>query len=382
MRKRQLAALFLCSVIPYTVGNGALPLLPVYATQLGAPAAVTGMYLSFCYLAIATGSVLAGWLSDRLQRRKALLILVSAAGTPVTWLIGRATNMAFLTLSTGALWFLGGMGLALTSILAGLSAGPEERGKVFGILALASTLATLIGGLGCGPIVDRWGFPALFAALAVLMALWSLSALLLKETPPVEARPGETSTVGQAPGLSRPFRFLLSTSLLSTAAFFISSLGRSLAMDARGFAATAISSTGAIGAAATLPLPPLIGWLSDRMERRVLLGASYLLSLSGIMLLRTSSSLWHFGVAVTLSSISGAISGAVAPALVADLVSRESLGKGMSLSSAASQIGGIVGFAGMGYAIQQFGLPSALLAGGLLPLGAAILLVPTRKRPG
>jgi len=382
MRKRQLAALFLSNLILLIVGIGALPLLPVYATELGAPAAVTGMYLSFCYFSIAAGSLLAGWLSDRLQRRKTLLIIVGAAGIPVTWLVGRATNMWFLTVSTAALWFLGGMGLALTSILAGLSAGPEERGKVFGILALASTVATLIGGLGCGPIVDRWGFPALFTVLSAVFALWTLATMLLNEVQSAEARTSEMPTARQAPGLGRPFAFLFSAGLLSMTAVFVNTLSRSLAMDSLGFAATAISSSGAIGAVATLPLPPLIGRLSDQMERRVLLGAGYLLSLASILLLRMSSLLWHFWAAVILGSISSAVAGAVTPALVADLVPREALGKGMSLSKAANQIGGMVGFAGMGYAIQQLGLEGALLAGALLPLGAVILLVPTRKRVG
>ena len=36
MSKKQILALFVCSLVPWTVGNGLVPLLPVYATQLGA----------------------------------------------------------------------------------------------------------------------------------------------------------------------------------------------------------------------------------------------------------------------------------------------------------------------------------------------------------
>ena len=72
MSKKQLWSLFLCSLVPWTVGTGLLPLLPVYAAQLGAQPALTGYYLSFVYLALAVGTLSAGWLSDRFQRRKAL----------------------------------------------------------------------------------------------------------------------------------------------------------------------------------------------------------------------------------------------------------------------------------------------------------------------
>ncbi|UCC65329.1 MAG: hypothetical protein JSV36_09925, partial [Anaerolineae bacterium] len=75
MSKKQLLALFLCSLIIWTGGNGLSPLLPVYATQLGADPAMVGYYLSFSYLALASGTVVAGWLSDNVQHRKISLIV-------------------------------------------------------------------------------------------------------------------------------------------------------------------------------------------------------------------------------------------------------------------------------------------------------------------
>ena len=70
MSRKQFFALFLCNLTPFIVGAGALPLLPVYAADLGAPPAVTGYYLAFSYLALTVGTLVAGWLSDRLGRRR------------------------------------------------------------------------------------------------------------------------------------------------------------------------------------------------------------------------------------------------------------------------------------------------------------------------
>jgi len=53
MSNRQIIALFVCSLVPFTVGNGLVPLLPIYAAQLGAEPASAGNYLAFSYLAIA-----------------------------------------------------------------------------------------------------------------------------------------------------------------------------------------------------------------------------------------------------------------------------------------------------------------------------------------
>ena len=74
MSNRQIAALFVCSLEQLTVGNGLVPLLPVYATQLGANPTTAGNYLAFSYLAIALGAISAGQVSDQFQARKLSII--------------------------------------------------------------------------------------------------------------------------------------------------------------------------------------------------------------------------------------------------------------------------------------------------------------------
>ncbi len=69
----------------------------------------------------------------------------------------------------------------MISILVGLLATPEERGTVFGMLALTSALGALLGGATIGPIADRWGFDTLFIALAVFSLLLPLVTWFLPE---------------------------------------------------------------------------------------------------------------------------------------------------------------------------------------------------------
>jgi MFS family permease len=80
--RKQLATLFICSLIPWTVGNGLIPLLPVYSARLGADSASAGYYLALSYLAIASGAMSAGWVSDHLGRRKIPLIIAGLVGLP------------------------------------------------------------------------------------------------------------------------------------------------------------------------------------------------------------------------------------------------------------------------------------------------------------
>jgi len=379
MRKKQLFALFLCSLVPWTAGNGLFPLLPVYAAQVGAAPAVAGYYLSFSYLALATGTVVAGWLSDKLQRRKTFLIVAGVVSIPAIWLMGQATNIWHLAALTATVWFSGGMTLTLISILAGLFAEKTERGKVFGILSLTGALGSLLGGLTTGPVADRWGYPTMFAVVSLFVILWPLTGLLVEDKVMAGVRGGEASTAGERPGLGRSFFLLFLLNIVASIAYSVGVMGRSLAMNNLGFAAAAITSTGAIGGAVTLPLPPLIGWLSDRVDRKRFLALCYLAGTVGLLVLAVSVSLWHFWVVVSLLSVLAWISSGVGSALVADLVPQESLGKGISLFSATAWVGGIIGFAGTGHAVQTLGMISTFIVGAFLPLIAIVLLIPIRQ---
>jgi MFS family permease len=377
MRRKQLYALFLCSLAPRTIGAGLLPLLPVHAGRLGAEPALVGAYLAFSFLALTVGTLVAGWLSDRTQRRKALLILSGIILVPALWLMGQATNTGQLTLLTAIVWFLGGMELTLISILAGLFAAETERGRVFGLLALTAALGGLIGGLTAGPIAERLGYPALFGVLALFGGLLPLTGLALEDKP--AAPRSEIATTQKRAPLGAGFYLLLLASTVAGIAFYVGTLGTSLAMDQRGFLAGAISSTAAVSGLVTLPLTPLLGWLSDRMSRKLLLALCYLAGAIGLWWLATSGVLWHFWAVSSLLSILFYGGMTVGTALATDLVPGESLGKGISTFSTTTWIGGVVGFGLGGTAIQTFGMNTTLIAGALALLVAMILLIPMRR---
>jgi len=379
MKKKQLLALFVCSLVAWTVGNGLTPLLPVYAAQLGADSAVVGYYLAFSYLAIAAGAVAAGWLSDRFNRRKIPLIIAGLTGIPITWLIGRVENIWSLSLLTALLWAGGGLMLAMIGILTGLSAGENERGKIFGIISLTGGLGAVIGGLTTGYIADRWGFPAMFSAVAVISILTPLAALFLTE---IETKPAqaENGLPRKKPSLGRNYHLLFSASLIGSIASFVIILGRSLRMDELGFGALAISSTGAVGGLVAMPIPLVMGWLSDRTGRKIYLYLGYLACIASLAVLAISTHLWNFYLVLILQSVFAGVNGTVGNALVTDLVPRESLGRGLALFGATAWIGGVLGFAGAGYAIKNLGTVPTFIIGICLTLIAIALLVPIRSR--
>jgi SET family sugar efflux transporter-like MFS transporter len=379
MSKKQLGALFLSSLAMFTAGNGLIPLLPIYAIQLGAETAIAGYYLSFSYFMLAVGVFIAGWLSDLYQNRKGTLFFAGLLAIFSIWLMGRATNIWQLTILTGTTWFLGGMGVALVNILVGLFAEKTERGKIFGIIAMSSSLGALIGGATAGLLVDRWGFSFMFLAVSIFCLLWPLATLFVEDkTVSKEIKTVEKASVNSR-WLTGGILLLLLASLIATIAVFINILGRSLVMNNLNFSAAAIASTGAVGGAIALPLPVLLGWLSDRIGRKLFLILCYLAGLFSMLILTVSTSLWHFWIAASLITVLFDVNRGIGSAFVTDLVPEAFLGKGIAIFNVMPWIGGILGFALTGYAIQTFGITSTFIGGAFLPFMAIIFMILIRQ---
>jgi MFS family permease len=378
MSKRQLTALFVCSLVPWTVGNGLVPLLPIYATRLGADSTVAGLYLAFSYFAIALGAISAGWVSGSRFRRKVPLIVVGLAGVPCTWLMGQVTSIWALTILTALLWFCGGLGLALLGVLTGMSAGENERGRVFGILALTSGLGAVLGGLGTGWLVENWGYTTMLSSLAVFMLLWPLTALLLEEKEDREPRLEEVAPRRPGP-LGRSYSLLFTASIMMSVSGFFIVLMRSLVMSDLGFGPLEIASTGVIGGLISMPLPALMGSLSDRIDRRMFLIFGYSSLFAALILLAFSNALWEFWLVLAFQGIATGSTSSIGNAWVTDVIPRESLGKGLALYGSTTWIGGVIGFAVSGYVLGNLGVTPTLLIGGLLALGAIGLLMPIKQ---
>jgi DHA1 family tetracycline resistance protein-like MFS transporter len=375
--RKQLLLLFVGCLVPWTVGNGLMPLLPVYAIQFGASPAVTGYYLAFAFVALAAGTFFAGWLADKLQRRKLLLIVSGAMMIPLVWIMGEARNIWQLAVTTAAVWFLGGIEIAVINILAGLFAAENERGRIFGLLGLTMGLGAIIGGLSVGPIVDRWGYPTMFSVLCLFPVILLTTAIFVKDKK-IEQIPIHTAPEhNEKPSFGRAFIILLLAQLIAVIVNGTRNIGRSLAMNNLGFAATAITSTGVIGGLVSLPFPFILGWLSDRLGRKRLMVICYASFAIGMVMYAVSKSLWHFWIASTLLTI-GLVSNSVGTAFVTDLVTPKALGRGVSLFQGMGWIGNVIRLAVAGYAFQNLGIATAMFIGAVLPLIGIVLIISIR----
>jgi MFS family permease len=380
MRRKYLVGPFLCFLAPYTLGNGTLPLLPLYAIQLGASTSVSGILVAFAYLCLALGSMAPALLPSGFLHRK---MLVVASGVPfviLVWLGGRVTTVLQLAAATGLAWFFAGVIFSQAATLVGLAAEPKDRGTAFGILAMTAGLGGIIGGLALGPIADRFGYRAVYDSLAVFSILSVLGGLASVERP---ALPAAEEGAGIAP-VRRPIAgsliLLLLAQVLFSATNGPASIGKSLSMSALHFAKSAITLTMAVGGLVSLGIPLLAGRLSDRIGRRWVLIGSFLVTSASLVLLAFSRSLWQFCAFAALNSVFG-VSLAVGPAYVVDVDPQGNVGRNVSFFQSAFSVGCIPGMASAGYALEKLGNATPVLIAGLLPVVAALLLL-IRSKPG
>jgi MFS family permease len=384
MNKRQLLALCLCLVIVAFQATVTIKLLPIYSVQMGADPTTTGLLVAFAFLAVTVGNICGGWLSDWLHVRKPILLISITLWIPAALSMTQATTIPWLILTTGLLWLPGGLVLAMISIITALSTVKEERGKVFGLQALASGIGGLLAGALGGIVAERWGFPRLFVVMAATSMLMLLIAIFIQDGPlsyeGAQPQTGDGKPVGEKVSLGQLVPLLLAAHLLIRLGLLVGDLGAPLAMTQLGFTAAAVSSAVAVSAAVTLPLPLILGWLSDKAGRKRLLLLCYGIGALALLVLASSTWIWHFWLSASLMAISNAGNG-VTQAFVADLAPPQAIGRSMSLFHSTSLFAGIIGLSGGGYMMQSLGISSALLLSVCLPVMAMTLLLRIRA-PG
>ena len=374
MKNKQMLYLFFCNFTVFLAGGALLPLLPLYATELGGSPTVIGIYLGLIYLAIALGTMLPGWLAGRVSP-KGLFIAAGAAGVPALVLHTQATTLWQVVPLTAIVWFCGGVGTALVSVFIGLYVDNQRRGRSFSLMFLARPLGGIIGGLMAGQLVAWQGYPLLFVALAVIWAGWPLfSPLTLKDvsiTTPTPARAAVSSRSGQ---LGQTFYLLLLAAFLSTTVVYVGRLGVSLSMQTLNFSPQAVAATTSVGYLVTMPITLLIGELSDRLGRRGFLVLCYLLAAGGSLVLSIAAQFWHFGLVMVLLLLVTSANGSIAAAFATDLLESNALSRGLSWLNAITWLGGVAGFAGAGYITDLLGISTLYLLATMISMLAAMLL--------
>ncbi|MSR36577.1 MAG: MFS transporter [Gemmatimonadetes bacterium] len=365
------------------------PILPQIGRELALDPAVLGTLVSAYALMVGLFAVLCGPISDRIGRRRILLLGtgVMALALILHGLVDRYAMFLAVRMIAGA---AGGIlsGSAVSYI--GDWFPYERRGWATGWVMSGAAFGQ-IAGIPLGVVLaGQWGFRAPFYMFAVTMALTFLLIWFRIPQPPVRRHDAPLTVRGAVRDywemLKRP------DIALASLAYFMMYMGVSVYLvyfptwleATLGATSAGIATLYLFGGIANVLTGPQAGRISDRIGRRgiILLASS---GLSVLMLMTTPllTRLWIVYPFFFLVMVLIAMRISPFSALLTSLVSDHRRGSLMSLTVALGQVGFAVGgaLAGPLYGRVGYGSNTVLGAFSVLAMGVIVWLwVPEPKR--
>ena len=274
-RGRERATLLVLGAVQFTHILDFMIIMPLGAQLMVAfnitPAQFS--HLVACYgIAAAVSGFAGGFMLDRFDRKRALLVLYAGFGL-ATLACGLAPNYQMLLLARLAAGAFGGLASSLVTAMVGDFIPPARRGRAMGIVTAAFPVASVLGVPAGLMLAGHYGWHAAFFLLASCAAVnlvvaslalphlrtavhdhqpWQQMKQILSHG--VHLRAFAVGTMlGMAGGILVPF----------LAPSFIANLGLNERVQ--------LPIAYAVGGVATAISTPIIGWLSDHMDRLKLL---------------------------------------------------------------------------------------------------------------
>jgi len=165
-----------------------LPALPALTSELGAVTSVAQLTVTACLIGLAAGQLIAGPLSDRLGRRRILLVGI-VAYVVTSALCAVSPSIELLIAARLVQGLAGGVGIVIATAAGRDVFSGRALIRFYGRLTVVGGLAAIVGPLLGGVLSTVTDWRGLFVFLAVIGTVLLVVALLgFGETLPVEQR--------------------------------------------------------------------------------------------------------------------------------------------------------------------------------------------------
>jgi MFS family permease len=371
----QVILLGLVSLLNDSSSEMIYPLLPVFlATTLGATPLVIGMIEG---LADGLASILklaAGAWSDRLARRKPLVVAGYGLAAASRALIGLAGHWP--TVLTARLIDRTGKGIrsAPRDALISDVTPPESRGKAFGFHRALDHSGAVIGPLAALVFLNALHVPmrTLFLIAVIPGALGVLLLVIALKEPPREIKVKSKDDPPPAPLPSRFWAALGAIALFSLAnssdAFLL------LQAHAAGVATTMLPALWAAHHLIKALFSTAAGSLSDRIDRRRLLVVGWLSYAAIYFFFPNARSMTAFVILFVLYAIPFTLTEGAERAWISDLVPAGARGRSFGLYYLATGLFVLAGTAIFGELYQNVSARAAFNTGAALAVAAAVMV--------
>ena len=359
-----------------------IPLLPFYATKLGASATIVGVLIAAFSIAQLASAPLWGKFSDRYGRRPALLagLLVSA----VAYVIFAYASTLWLLLLSRIVQGLGGGTIGVVQAYVADASDPNDRAKSLGWLSAATSLGAVVGP-AIGSALIHWGRHAPGIASAIFCVLVSVFAgVYLRESADTTSTTSEHAIVPQTGTgaiwsvISRPrepAQRLIWIYTIAIGAFYGTAPTLPLILANRlpvtegnvGFFVMYLGGMGVIVRAGILGR--MIEWLGEARLTRL----GLVLLAAGLALIAAVHSFATLLVALTLMPLGTAFVFPCVTAMLSRVVPKRNRGLYMGVQHTFGGISRVVFPLAAGVAMDHLGLGFPFVVAGVLVLGTLLL---------
>lgn len=366
----------------------ATAVLPAFLAAIGAGPAWLGAIEGISDGLSSFTKLAAGYYTDRLKRRKPLVIVGYAVTAVATASFGLATHAVHILFGRAAAWFGRGVRSPAKKALLAADVLPSAYGRAFGFERLMDTVGAI-----AGPLTALWllhvtnhayrtvFFWTLLPGLLAVICFW----LLVRERPMGTRKQVSFLTGLRAlPGSFR--RFLLGVGISGAGDFSHTLL---ILYATRMLAPTHGMAWAASIAVGLYTLHNVFyagsayasGWISDHVpQRKAILAGGYALGgVTAIFLMAAPHSLWLLAAIFVLAGVYVGTEEALEDSLAAELLPKEQHGMAFGTLAAVNAVGDFVSSMVVGLLWSQVSVRAAFSFSAVLFFAGAILIARLRK---
>jgi len=394
---RNLYSFGITSFFNDTASEMAYWVLPAFLISLGAGPEQLGLIEGVAESVASFAKLFSGYLTDRIDRRKPLVIAGYFVANAVKPLIAAVTSWVHILLIRFTDRLAKGVRGAPRDVMVAESVGKQHLGSAYGMIQSMDSAGAIAGPLIALVLLARFGTRTVFLAAAVPGALAVLVAIFgIRETRGPSSETGarateqqSTATIaenrtaqGAVPTRAFPGRVVLPSAFyMVLAAVTLFSLGNSsdmfLVMRAENVG-TSVSLAPLLGlvfnVTYTLGSWPA-GWFSDRFSRRWIAAAGYLIFAGVYFVFGRAPSTLAIWITMAVYGVYYALSQPVLKALVVDTVTPDTRGRALGIYFFATSVATLGASLITGELWKRYGASVPFyLSAGLAVLSAALLL--------
>jgi MFS family permease len=384
---RNIYAFGITSFLNDTASEMAYWVLPAFLVSLGAGPAQLGLIEGLAESVASLAKLFSGYLTDRIDRRKPLVVAGYLVANAVKPLLAVVTTWWHILLIRFSDRLAKGVRGAPRDVMVAESVGKERLGSAYGLIQSLDSAGAIAGPLAALVLLSRFGIRSVFwaaavpGALAVVVALFGVRETQRRRSDVSDSKPPKM--VGALPepvrpGLPAAFYFVLF-------AVTLFSLGNSSDM----FLVMRAQNVGIPVALA--PLLGLVfnltytlgswpaGWFSDHFSRRRIAAAGYLIFAGVYFVFGRAPSTLAIWITMAVYGVYYALTQPVLKALVVETVGRDVRGRALGIYAFATSVATLAASLVTGELWKHYGARVPFyFSAGLAMVSAALLLVTPR----